>query len=149
MTQGKVAFVDDDDFDFLNQWKWYAHKNNNTFYADHAFTVGCRKQKIKRMHHIIMGDPPMGLMIDHVDGNGLNNCRENLRFVTRRQNAQNSHRMFKTSKYPGVSFVKRENKWRSLVWINGIRKELGSFPTEEMAYGAYCAEINKNGEELL
>jgi len=65
LTQGKVAIVDDEDFEYLNQWKWYA--NNN--YAIRSFTVS--KSKVLRisMHREIM-KPQKGFVIDHLDATG-------------------------------------------------------------------------------
>jgi hypothetical protein len=98
LTQGKITLVDDDDFDYLNQFKWCAHKDGNTFYA--IRTVKKPKRALYRMHRCILS-AGSGSQIDHIDGDGLNNQKSNLRFVTTRINQQNQH-VRKTSAYPGV-----------------------------------------------
>lgn len=85
------------------------------------------------MHRVIM-NTPKGMETDHINGNGLDNRRENLRIVTRRENQQNRHG-FKTSKYPGVSKVK--NRWTAHIHINKKQNYLGSFKDEEKAARRY------------
>jgi len=89
------------------------------------------------MHRDILDIPP-GLECDHIDGNGLNNQKNNLRLVTHRENCQNLH-ITKTSTLVGVHWDKWHNQWRSGIRVNGKLKNLGSFPTEEDAHNAYIA----------
>ena len=86
LPHGKVAFVDEDDYKKLIKHLWCVTKNRNTYYA-HRTVCG----KTETMHHAIMGVPPKGLMIDHINGNGLDNHKCNLRIVTNRQNCMNKH----------------------------------------------------------
>ncbi len=103
LTQGLVAIVDDADYEYLSQFKWCARKAGNTYYA-----VRQENKRFICMHIQIIGRRP-GLEIDHIDGNGLNNRRSNLRFVTLRQNQQN--RLYRRySKYHGVSWDKVNGK---------------------------------------
>ena len=118
LTQGKVTLVDDADFNFLNQFKWYAAKDRNTFYAIRSnYSNG--KHTIL-MHHLIVGKPPKGMTTDHLDGNGLNNQRSNLKIKTNRQNQQN-RKEHRDGKLPGTKFDKRaKNKpWSARIQING------------------------------
>lgn len=131
LTQGKVALVDDEDYFELNRYKWCAHKNNNVYYAERVVN----KHTIL-MHRIIM-NTPVGYDTDHMDGDGLNNQRNNLRIVTHRVNGQNLH-ITQTSNYPGVSLHSMSNKWRARLRINGKEIHLGLFLTEKSAYDAYC-----------
>ena len=101
------------------------------------------------MHHAIMGKPPKGLMRDHIDGNTLNNQRYNLRFVTSRQNNQNRKNINKSSKYPGISWHKRDKIWQSRILINCKRKHLGYFNTEAEAFNAYKQAVEAIGETVL
>ena len=141
LTQGKVALVDDDDFEYLNQWKWHARKDCNTYYARRT------KNRIPLyMHHDIIGKPIKGIVTDHIDGNGLNNQRYNLRHITHRQNGQNRHGK-KTSQYVGVRLFR--NKWESQITINGKSKYLGLFIKEKDAHEAYKKALDHLGESLI
>lgn len=87
LSRGLFAQVDDDMFDYLNQWKWYAHKHGNTYYARrNDYKNG--KQKTLRMHNLII-NKRSGMQTDHRDHNGLNNQRYNLREATTAQNQYN------------------------------------------------------------
>ena len=82
------------------------------------------------------------LVIDHIDNNKLNNALDNLQIITNRQNT--SKRITKySSKYVGVSFDKKNEKWMSSIRINGKSKHLGRFNTEEEARNKYLIELNK------
>ena len=132
LTQGKVALVDDNDYNELSKYKWYSSERRNTCYAERmSWNKILHNQKTSRMHHIIM-HLPSNIEIDHINGNGLDNRRENLRAVTRRQNQQNQH-VPKTSKYPGVSWNKRAKMWGSYIHINGKKCHLGYYANEEKA----------------
>jgi len=149
LTQGQVAFVDDDIYESLLGFKWYAQKHKNTFYVSRNISVaeGAGKRKL---HHEVIGKPPSGFMVDHIDGNGLNNTRENLRFVTNRVNQQNQVRSTckRHSQYPGVSLYSQNGwtRWVAGAKINGKRKTIGYFDTEILAYQAYLNAISQIGE---
>lgn len=128
LTKGQVALVDDQDFDWLSGFKWYAHvrTEEGKFYAARSKVVGFglpqgkynRRQRriIVLMHGEIMGDVPLGMTIDHEDRNGLNNQRYNLRFVTHQQNVINS------SKVDNAKHIVRvKNVYRVQAMRNGIR----------------------------
>lgn len=150
LTQGKTAMVSDEDFDRLNAFKWFSHKMPNTSYAErwlpgyvNGVRVACR------MHHAVIGNPSSGMEVDHIDGNGLNNCRENLRFVTRRQNMQNNVNASTTSKLPGVSWDKKRRRWKAYIKINGTHKDIGRFMTETDAFSAYKTAVESLGEKVI
>ena len=147
LTQGKVALVDDEDYSTLSKYKWCAHKQKNTFYAVRQIPDGNGKQKQIKMHMEIAGTPK-GLVTDHINGDGLDNRRVNLRIVTKRQNSQNRHHK-KTSKYPGVSFRADLQKWQAYIKIESHQKHLGYFDDEEAAYHAYCGACALLGVEVL
>ncbi len=145
LSQGKFALVDDADFDFLNQWKWSATKNHKAFYAHRNDRLPHKRVQVK-MHRVIMCAPP-GQIIDHIDGDGLNNQRSNLRFCTKAENNRNQSPTGLTSKYRGVFFDKRDGVFRSSVRVDGKRKWLGSFLTDIGAARAYnAAAIQYYGE---
>lgn len=146
LTQGRVSLVDDDAFAELSQYNWHASKSGATFYSTrHAHPTGAGLGKVK-MHHTVIGHPPNGLVVDHIDGNGLNNQRANLRFFSVRQNQQNQvlTTAKKHSRYPGVSLYCKGSwvRWVAGAKINGKRKTLGYFTEERAAYEAYCAATN-------
>jgi hypothetical protein len=127
LTHGKVALVDDEDFDFLNQFKWFAKESNNTYYAQRGVWNG-ENMTPQRMHRIIMKDIPDGMFVDHIDGNGLNNQKSNLRIATKSQNAQNMCvRSDNVSGCTGVSWQDATLRWQVSIQVNGKRIFLGCF----------------------
>lgn len=131
LTQGKVATVDDEDFEWLNQWKWCAtcHKNNsNNFYA-----IRAENGTNVLMHRVIL---KTAQYVDHINGNTLDNRKENLRPCNPSQNIANS-KISKNNKsgYKGV--YKARNKWRANIMIAGKTIHLGTWETAEMAAMAY------------
>lgn len=140
LTRGMVALVDDEDYDRISSVKWSAQKNCNTFYAKrNTPAVDGKRQGIELMHRWII-TPPEGMEIDHINGDGLDNRKKNLRVVTHRQNSQNRHQ-FKTSQYPGVYWHTKDQRWRTQIRVQGKIKYLGSFPTEDAAYCKYCEAV--------
>lgn len=133
LTQDKVALVDDEDFDYLNQWKWCAHFNQFLFYAERR--VG---KKILKMHRVIIGVTDPDIKIDHKDGDGLNNQRGNLRKATDAQNLCNKiKKLNTTSKYKGVHLEKFTGRWRAEVQYLGKKIRIGRFDDEVDAALAY------------
>lgn len=101
------AIVSTIDYEDVMKYKW----NNSQGYAS-----GYINKKIQslKLHHFILGKPAQGLVIDHINGNSLDNRRENLRFATYAQNNQNARNISSTNTiYRGVSYVKKVNKWRA------------------------------------
>ncbi len=144
LTQGKVALVDDEDFEQLNRYKWCANKNFNNFYALRTVVLKGGRHKTIKMHREILGLADPKILIDHRDGNGLNNQRENLRICTNQQNRRNSRKRKRTSsQYKGVSFFKRKKKWHARIGINGKLVPLGYFVNEEDAANAYAQAAKK------
>lgn len=139
LTQGKIAIVDDEDFEELSRYKWCAHKDGNTFYALRSIRKEDGKYTKITMHQQILGKKE-GYEIDHINGNGLDNRHENLRHVTHRQNGQNRH-ISKSSRYPGVYWLKQRRKWYSRIRLNGKMKSLGLFNNEYEAFMAYVNAV--------
>jgi len=95
------------------------------------------------MHRAILNAPPR-MDVDHINGNGLNNTRENLRLCTRSQNMMNQRLKGGTSRFRGVSWLKGGAKWHAQVRANGKRLHLGLFTDETeaaMAYDAAAREL--------
>lgn len=108
LSQGKFAKVDDDMFDFLNQWKWHFDGQ----YARRHIKVEGKQENI--LLHRVINKTPEGMFTDHIDGDCLNDQASNLRSCTKRTNAANMRKHRGTSIYKGVS--KRKNKWRTQIW---------------------------------
>jgi len=144
LTQGKVAIVDDRDYDWLNQFKWRAYKDYKMFYAMRSCSKG--PPTIEAMHRKVLGliyrD---GKQVDHIDGDGLNNQRNNLRICNHAQNQQNQRiQVGGTSRYKGVSWGKRNKRWIVEIRKNGATSYVGSFKDEVKAAKAY----DKRAKEL-
>jgi hypothetical protein len=146
LTQGQFAQVDNCNYDWLMQWKWYASWDDYTFYAMRAIYINGRQKKIL-MHRFIM-NTPAGLLCDHQDHNGLN-CQEyNMRNCSRAQNNMNST-AYGESKYLGVYYHRKTIKGKPYVYIiaqitkNYKKIWLGSFRTEEAAACAYDAKAKE------
>ena len=124
LTQGKVAIVDDEDFDFLNQWKWYAHKSRATFYATRNRRMDDPPGPCSITMHAVLLPTEDGL-VDHFDGDGLNNQRVNLRAASFHQNAVNRRYSIGQSGYRGVR--KNGNHWTARIRVNRKCFGLGTF----------------------
>jgi len=136
LTQGKVALVDDEDFEFLNQFKWYAHKQKYTFYAVRNETnPDSKKRKTIKMHRFLLRVTKPKTFVDHKDHNGLNNQKHNLRESTHAQNQMNRN-CYEGFKYKGVSYIKL-NKWRARIKFNQKQIHLGYFTDEIQCAKAY------------
>jgi hypothetical protein len=133
LTRGKFALVDARDYYRLAKFAWHASgPAKNKLYA-------ARREgpKAIMMHRMIM-DAPDHLFVDHIDHNGLNNCRSNLRLCTPAQNRHNSLSIKTgTSKYKGVGWDKDRKKWRVGVRLNNKRHHVGHFTDEIAAARAY------------
>lgn len=149
LTQGQVALVDDDMYEYLSQFKWQIRKHGKTFYARRSLSQINGKRHMIQMHHEIIGYPPKGFEVDHQNGNGLWNLRNNLRFVTHRQNCQNQKNQKTSSRFPGVHWDKDKQKWMAKIQINGICKNLGRFVDEHKAFFVYKQAVESIGEKVI
>lgn len=137
LTKGYEALIDAADASLVEGWNWCADVNRRTVYALRTDFSEGRKRTL-RLHRVIAGAPE-GVFVDHIDGNGLNNRRANLRLVNAVQNARNQAlRANNTSGYKGVSWDKRSRKWTAKIKSNFSLKNLGYFETPEAAHAAYC-----------
>ncbi len=141
LTQGQVAIVSDDWFEYLNQYKWFAHWTDasKTFYAwRNRHKSEGRPVTIIQMHRVIL-NAPKGVMVDHSDHNGLHNWIPNIRLAPHGGNRANS-RLSKTrtsSGLKGVYWEPRRNLWIARIGINGKTKYLNGFENKMDASNAY------------
>ncbi len=139
MTQGKFALVDQEDYSRLSQYRWYPQRNRHNIYA-YRFDQRVKGQKFKSypMHRDIMNVPD-GLVVDHINGNGLDNRKANLRLGTYAQNSWNrpKARVKCSSKYKGVCMDKKDGKFQAQICVHGSRIYLGRFDTQKEAAIAY------------
>lgn len=146
LTQEKVALVDDEDYKLVSRFKWHADEmknRKNLWYARTGLPRAGGRSRGLRMHTLIMGK---GVLVDHRDGNGLNNQRTNLRIATRSQNLQNCAPWKHSSRFKGVCRSRSEKlkkPWR--VEIQHERKKLflGRFRTQKLAATAYNEAAKK------
>lgn len=164
LTQGYVAIVDDEDYELINQFNWFPSKSGNIVYAGRRATKNKKRYNIQ-MHRLIMGlESGCKLIVDHINHNGLDNRKENLRVCTQQLNTRNSRKRKDChSKHKGVgrkrdSYLSKTTnkityypyKWSATIHVNGSNIYLGDFKLEEDAARAYNeAAIKHFGEFAL
>src|SRR3990167_5315472 len=139
LTQDKVALIDASDWPLISGYTWHAalrgHSGRHWYAVTTVYTGKNQYRKLVPMHRLLL-DPPDDIEIDHINGDGLDNRRSNLRLATRIQNAANStykKREGASSQFRGVTWNKRCAKWRASVGP----KYLGQFDSELEAAHAY------------
>ena len=153
LSQGKVAIVDDEDYEALSSFRWCAQRGGNTFYAKRHVTRHGGGQTTVKMHRLVL-ERKLGRTLakgehtDHINGDGLDNQSENLRVATKAQNAHNRLRRKAnpSSQYLGVSWIKRDSKWHAQITVNGKGINLGYYSTELAAAQAREAFIAAHPE---
>lgn len=147
LTQGKSAIVDADDWQWLSQWTWHIARCRHTFYAKRTFYPEARKRLhyTIRMHRVICNARD-GDIVDHINGNGLDNRRSNLRLVSHAENCQNRPhlRSDNTSGATGI-YERRPGIFRVHITRFGKRTWLGTFKTFESAVDARIKAETING----
>jgi hypothetical protein len=140
LTKGYEAIIDAADVPLVEGWNWYASVNGNAVYGK---TKKGSKGVTITMHRVIMGNPD-GFEIDHIDGNGLNNRKSNLRLATHCENNRNRKiNKNNTSGFKGVTWDNKTAKWRAKIMLNYVTRSLGYFDTPAAAYAAYVAASEK------
>lgn len=147
LTRGMVAIVDSEDYEWLSQFKWTFATNGYAFRRRNMGQDGYNVGDNVLMHREIM-QAPRYMQVDHINGNRLNNSRQNLRLCTHHQNNTNrAPTGCGTSKYKGVSFDTQTQKWRATITANRNMINLGRFPNEIDAAQAYnLAAVQYHGE---
>ena len=144
LTKGMVALVDDEDYEWLNQWTWFAVKEHNNWYAATNMRENGSWQTV-RMHRLILGlKRGNNIKSDHKNRNGLSNSRNNLRTCTNQQNIMNQRPQGGTSKFKGVSRRKNTKKWFAQIGYQNQNIYIGYYDLEIEAAKAY----DKKAKEL-
>lgn len=131
-----IVLVDDEDYDLVRQYNWFIKPCDHLHYAIRNMRKENGGYTTVPMHRLLMGMPPRNVFIDHVNGNGLDNQRSNLRECTPRENKMNSRPHYNTSsKYKNVYFRKdiKNNPWQVRIRVDGKLLSFGCYPTEEDA----------------
>jgi hypothetical protein len=128
LTRGLYAVIDDEDYPLISHRKWVAQPSGKTFYA----VNGLRQ----RMHRCIL-QAAAGAIVDHIDHDGLNNTRKNLRFATRTQNLANGTWSRRLSGYRGVYLIRSRGVYQASLRFNGKNISQGYYKTAEEAAAAY------------
>lgn len=143
LTRGQFAIVDARDYPQISQHTWFAEGKPEKYYA-----VRKEKGKSIKMHRQIL-DAPDNLVVDHIDHNGLNNRRSNIRTCTFAQNCQNIRSTArKSSKYKGVHWHKKIKKWAAQITCNKKSHHLGYFTNQADAARAYDKAARKLHKEF-
>lgn len=128
------AMVDDEDFEHLNQWRWYA---SNGYAMRKTYTSGCKYRATFFIHREIL-KPKSNIHVDHINGNRMDNRRNNLRLCNIAQNNRNVGKQHGTSSiFKGVAWINREKRFRSQIRCDKKSFSLGSYVSEINAAIAY------------
>lgn len=143
LAGGFMVIVDEDDYNLVSQFTWTAKRRPHTTYAKRRIYREDGSETTQMMHRLIM-QPTVGQQVDHIDGNGLNNTRANLRITDDTGNQRNKRRpRNNTSGYKGVSWHKRQQKWQ----VQCSEVYVGSFDCPVEAAKAYDkAALQMHGE---
>lgn len=146
ISDGTFVLVDDEDYEYLMQWKWSAHSSKHG-YAMRGEHIGNRKYEYFLMHRVLI-EAKKGECVDHINGDTRDNRKENLRIATKQQNSMNvGLRSNNTSGYKGVTFDNRRNKWVAAIKKDYKSKFLGYFENKDDAAMAYNeAALKFHGE---
>lgn len=145
---GYNTFIDDEDYEKVTRYTWYINRKEeklkNKIYYE-CKIKDCTGRHTIRLHRIIMnlqtGD---GKIVDHINGDTLDNRKSNLRICTNKENVRNQKKSRKnTSGYKGVSFNKRDRKYQAHIRVDGRKKGLGYYNTAQEAHAAYCEASKK------
>ncbi len=133
LTMDKVAIIDDEDFEWLNHWRWGYSKG----YAVRSVNINGKRYTVL-LHRLLMQAMVPEIEVDHINGDRLDNRWVNLRYVNGSQNAMNRG-LYRTntSGKKGVYWSKSKNKWESAIRCNGKRYNLGVFSDIDDAARAY------------
>lgn len=144
LTKGQEAIIDDDDFERVSRHKWFAKLEYGKYWYASTKLNGSHV----RMHRFILDCLESKKVVDHINSNGLDNRKSNLRLCTTEQNSANRRKLAKAaSKFKGIHWDKRRKKWLAEIRPRGTRVHIGYFSDEIEAATAYnIAAIEHFGE---
>lgn len=155
ISRNQKTIIDDEDYDLVSQYKWFAVPRNGTYYVRRVMKIDGYRQNVY-LHRFILGngDHYGDYVCDHINGNPLDNRRSNLRKIDTSRNCSNQKLSTKNSSgYKGVSFDKRYNNWLARIGYHGKILYIGSFKDKKNAALAYdkravelfgeCARTNR------
>jgi hypothetical protein len=145
LTKGKFAIVDDEDYELLSQFKWFASGGRYAARLNPKRRLEGEPDLIL-MHRLII-NAPSNLDVDHINRDSFDNRKNNLRAVTHQENMLNYGSKKGVSKYKGVSKTK-EGKWTASFMYKGESFYLGSYESEEDAAKAYNVKASELAEEF-
>lgn len=137
LTQDKSTLVDDKDYERVNKFKWFVQTSPSG-------KQQARNRRIGLLSRFIL-NPPVNKVVDHINGDSLDNRRKNLRVCSIKENGRNVRKKASTYKYKGVYKNQRSNGFFASITVDYKTKYIGFFPTKEEAAKAY----NKKAEELF
>ena len=145
VTLGQYAIVDPEDYERINKYKWNAYRGYSSYYSKRK--IYNRKNGSERtiyMHRYIM-NAPEEMVVDHINHNGLDNRKVNLRLATRAENARYARKTKNkfSSDYKGVHYIKKVNRWRTTITFEDKMIYVGQFRDEESAGKAYDRAAKK------
>jgi hypothetical protein len=138
LTQGKVSIVDDEDFETLRWFRWCYMSRGYAVRSSYG-----ERREMLYLHRVIMQAPP-GLLVDHINGDKLDNRRENLRLCSARENLRNRRPdAGSTSPYKGVSWNTQKQRWIAVIHVDRRAIQIGVFTDEIEAAYAYDRAAEK------
>jgi AP2 domain len=137
LTRGKIALVDNEWFEYLNQWKWFCDAQGYACRWIYSGPKGNRVKTLVRMHRVVLGVQP-GEYTDHINRNRTDNQHHNLRVCSIGENNLNTKiRSNNKSGYRGVSYKRKNKKWCAQIAIKKRKIHIGLFLTSKEAAMAY------------
>lgn len=148
LTQGKVALVDNEDA-YLAKVKWCASFHHLTWYVRRRVAREDGRPSTQMLHRAVLGLTDPRVVVDHINGDGLDNQRENLRVVSTSQNIAKARlRMTNTSGFRGVTWDSPRQRWVAQIKVDYARKFLGRYYAAEDAARAYDAAARQHFGEF-